>query len=173
MNRINGTKIYLYYFISITIFFQGCGVYGFKGNNPPEGIRTLAIPIFEDISGFSEAGLKENFTENLKSRIISDNTFILADKKTSDGVLYCTITNIKDDALVISGNENVTKRKITISVNVRFQNMKKQVKIWERVYENWGEYSSSETTFSQRERGIKDAENKICEDILNDITSNW
>ena len=44
-----------------------CGIYGFRGNNPPEGIKSIAVPTFQDISGFSEAGLKENFTEALKT----------------------------------------------------------------------------------------------------------
>ncbi len=150
-----------------------CGIYGFRGNNPPEGIKSLAVPTFQDISGFSEAGLKENFTEALKTKIIGDNTFIIADKNKADGILNCTIINVKDEALVISGNENVTKRKITISVKVSFENLKKQKKIWEKQYDNWGEYNSSDISFSARATGISTAEGKICDDILIDITSNW
>jgi hypothetical protein len=150
-----------------------CGIYGFRGNNPPEGIKTIAVPIFQDVSGFSEAGLKENFTEALKTKIIGDNTFIIADKNVADGILNCTITNVKDEALVISGNENVTKRKITITVKVSFENLKKQKKIWDKQYDNWGEYNSSDISFSARATGISTAEGKICDDILIDITSNW
>lgn len=165
-------KYILFLFLFALLNLQ-CGVYGFRGNNPPEGIKTLAIPLFQDVSGFSEAGLKENFTEALKTKIINDNTFIIADKNVSDGILNCTITNIKDEALVISGNENVTKRKITITVKVSFENLKKQKKIWEKQYDNWGEYSSSDNTFSARTSGISTAQEKICDDILIDITSNW
>lgn len=150
-----------------------CGIYSFKGNNPPEGIKTIAVPLFTDNSGFAEANLKENFTESLKSKIISDNTFLITDKTKADGLLNCIIASIKDDPLVVSGNENVTKRKITISVKVDFQNLKKQKQIWERTYENWGEYNSSSNSFSERTSGISSAMNKICDDILNDITSNW
>lgn len=152
---------------------SGCGVYGFRGNNPPEGIKTLALPLFGDVSGFAEAGLKESFTEKLKTKIINDNTFFIIDKNKADGILICTINNVKDEALVISGNENVTKRKLTITVNVSFQNLRKQKKIWEKNFENWGEYNSSSDSFSQRQTGISDATDKICEDILNDLTSNW
>lgn len=150
-----------------------CGIYGFRGNNPPEGIKTLAVPLFQDASGFSEANIKESFTESLKTKIINDNNFIIADKNVADGILNGTITTVKDEALVISGNENVTKRKITIYVKVSFENLKKQKKIWEKQYENWGEYSSSDNSFSARLSGIKTAQEKICDDILIDITSNW
>jgi len=168
------SRISLKIFITAIIISNfSCGIYSFRGNNPPEGIKTIAVPLFADLSGFSEARLKENFTDNLKNQIIGDNTFLIADKTKSDGILNCSIMYIKDDPLVISGNDNVTKRKITISVKVDFQNLKKQKQIWERTYENWGEYNSSSNTFSERQAGITSAMNKICEDILNDITSNW
>ena len=158
--------------IFITINLK-CSVYSFKGHNPPEGIETVAVPLFENTSGFSEANIREEFTENLKNRIIDDNTFTIADKNVADGIVKCNITNVRDEALVISGNENVTKRKVTITVTVLFENLNKQKQVWDRTFENWGEYSSSATTFSNRETGIKDATEKICEDILNGMTSNW
>ena len=129
--------------------------------------------MFTDNSGYAVSGIKEKFTEILKNKIISDNTLRLVEKTSADGVLTCSINMIRDEALVISGTENVTKRKITISVNVIFDNLKKQKKVWERNYENWGEYNSSSNSFSEREIGINVARDKITEDILNDIISNW
>ncbi len=168
MYRIN----YILLLLFITVF-SSCGIYSFKGNNPPEGIKTVAVPLFTDNSGFAVSGIVEKFTEVLKNKVISDNTLKLVDKTKADAVITCSITSIKDDALVISGAENVTKRKITISVNVIFENLKKQKKIWERNYDNWGEYNSSSNSFSEREAGIVIARDKIAVDILNDIISNW
>ncbi|MCE1166025.1 MAG: LPS assembly lipoprotein LptE [Bacteroidetes bacterium] len=163
----------IFLLILSAVIFQSCGVYSFRGNNPPEGIKTIAVPLFTDNSGFAESGLKEQFTDQLKNKIISDNTLKLVDKTVADGVITCTISSVRDDALVISSNENVTKRKITIVVNVIFENLKKQKKIWDRNYENWGEYNSSTNSFSERTTGITTARDKITDDILNDIISNW
>lgn len=165
--------LYYIFVLLFSLYLQSCSVYSFRGNNPPEGIQTVAVPLFIDNSGYAEASIKERFTELLKNRIISDNTLKLVDKTKADGVLTCTISSIRDEALVISGSENVTKRKVTISVTVIFDNLKKQKKIWERTYENWGEYNSSSNSFSEREIGITVAREKITEDILNDIISNW
>ncbi|HPS65606.1 MAG TPA: hypothetical protein PK447_08530, partial [Ignavibacteria bacterium] len=98
---------------------------------------------------------------------------VLADRNVSDGVLLCTITSVKDDPLVISGNDNVTKRKITIDVKVRFENLNKQKLIWEKTFENWGEYTSSSSGFSARSAGISAALDKITDDIVTDAASNW
>jgi len=74
---------------------------------------------------------------------------------------------------VISGNEQVSKRKITITVSVDFQNLKSTKQIWQRNFVNYGEYNSSSGSFSERTVGINEAIEKITEDIINDLTSNW
>ncbi|HMS65432.1 MAG TPA: hypothetical protein PKD83_09295 [Ignavibacteria bacterium] len=150
-----------------------CGAYGFRGNNPPEGINTIAIPQFIDVSGFSDPTLADKLTQRLKTRVISDNTFRIADKNKSDAILKCTVIGVRDEALVIASGENVTKRKVVISVNVVFENLKKQKLIWEKVIEDYGEYNSSGTSTSERAAGLDIAVEKISEDILIDLTSNW
>lgn len=155
-----------------TLYFN-CGVYGFRGNNPPPGINRIAVPTFRDESGFSAPDLAEVFTQQLKAKIISDNTFRIADKNIADAVLNCTVMNVRDEALVISSGDNVSKRKITITVKVVFENLKKQKLIWEKNFENYGEYESSNQSFSERTKGITIAVERITEDILIDLTSNW
>lgn len=160
-------------FVMLCAMYLNCGVYGFRGNNPPAGINSIAVPTFQDVSGFSSPTLAESFTLELKNRIISDNTFRIADKNIADAVLKCTITNVKDEALVISSGENVSRRKITITVNVIFENLKTQKILWEKNFENYGEYNSSSNTFSDRTEGLNSAVERISEDILIDLTSNW
>ncbi|MDQ3022226.1 MAG: LPS assembly lipoprotein LptE [Bacteroidota bacterium] len=168
-------KIFLFFSISLVCY--SCGVYGFRGNNPPEGINSIAIPTFIDVSGFSAPTLAENFTQRLKDKIISDNTFRVADKNIADAVLNGTITNVTDEALVISSGDNVpedvSRRKITITVNVSFDNLKKQKNIWNKNFVNYGEYRSSNNSFSERSEGTELAVMRITEDILIDLTSNW
>jgi hypothetical protein len=158
--------------IFCTVYIS-CGVYGFRGNNPPPGINRVAVPTFKDESGFSAPDLAETFTQQLKAKIIADNTFRISDKNIADAVLNCTITNVRDEALVISSGDQVSRRKIIITVKVDFENLKKQKIIWERNFENYGEYESSNDSFSERTTGINLAVERVTEDILIDLTSNW
>jgi hypothetical protein len=147
--------------------------YSFKGASPPEGIKTIFIPTIKDESGFGAANLSEDMTLLLKNKFIKDNTLEYADKTTADGMISCTIKSVKDDALVVSEGEQVSKRKITINVSVEFQNLKKQKNIWVKDFSNWGEYESSSGGFSQRDLGISSASDKITDDILLEVISNW
>ncbi|HLT24825.1 MAG TPA: LPS assembly lipoprotein LptE [Ignavibacteria bacterium] len=165
-------KRYVLLILLSLMVFSGCN-YGFRGKNPPPGISTLNIPLFENTSGFAESDIREKFTESLKNKIVSDNTFLLTDKEQADGMLTCNIATVTDEPLVISGNEQVSKRKITITISVDFQNLKTTKQIWQRNFVNYGEYNSSSGSFSERLVGVNEAIEKITEDIINDLTSNW
>lgn len=147
--------------------------YSFKGASPPEGIRTIYIPTIVDESGFGSATMAENMTLVLKDKFIKDNTLEYADKTRADGMITCIIKSVRDEALVVSGGEQVSKRKITLNVSVDFQNLKTSKSIWKKDFSNWGEYESSSGGFSKRDEGITIATDKITDDILLDVISNW
>lgn len=153
-------------------YLSSCS-YSFKGASPPEGIKSIFIPTFEDQSGFGSATLRDDFTLLLKNKFINDNTLEYADKVSADGMVSCIVKSVADEPLVVSGNEQVSKRKITITVSVDFQNLRKKKNIWKKDFSNWGEYDSSGGGFTKRDEGIKVAMDKITDDILLEVTSNW
>jgi len=147
--------------------------YSFKGANPPEGIKSVFIPTLRDESGFGLPALAENITQLLKQKFIKDNTLEYAEKTTADGMLDCVIKSVQDETLVVTGGEQVSKRKVTIIVTVDFSNLKKQKSVWKKDFSNWGEYDSSSGGFSKRDEGINIAIDKITDDILLEVISNW
>jgi hypothetical protein len=170
INFINYCKSIVLLLI-FTVFFS-CN-YGFKGASPPEGIKTIYIPTIRDESGFGLPSLTEDMTKLLKQKFINDNTLEYAEKTSADGMLDCVISSVTDEALVVTGNETVSKRKVTINVKVTFTNLKKQKQIWQKDFSNWGEYDSSTGGFSKRDEGVRLAGDKITDDILLDVISNW
>jgi hypothetical protein len=155
-----------------TLYSASCS-YSFKGANPPEGIKTIYIPTVKDASGFGLPNLSEDVTTLLKNKFIKDNTLEYAEKTSADGQLTCVITSVKDEALVVSGGETVSKRKITVTVSVEFFNLKTKKVIWKKDFSNWGEYDSSTGGFSKRDEGVILATDKLTDDILLDVISNW
>lgn len=162
----------LLYILFALWWLSSCS-YSFKGASPPEGIKTIYIPTFQDVSGFGSATLAENMTIVLKSKFIKDNTLEYTDKTKADGMLTCILKSVKDEVLVVSGGEQVSKRKITIDVSVDFQNLRTSKNIWKKEFSNWGEYESSSGGFSKRDEGINVAVDKITDDILLEVISNW
>ena len=60
-----------------------------------------------------------------------------------------------------------------MTVDVTFRNMKKDKVIWTKSVSNFGEYNSSNSGFSERDAGLASAIDKIANDILIELTSNW
>jgi hypothetical protein len=162
----------LFIFGAAGLNFISCN-YSFKGASPPEGIKTIFIPNIRDESGFGLPNLGEELTTLLKSKFINDATLEYAEKTLADGMIECYVKSVTDEALVVTGNEQVSRRKVNIAVSVDFVNLKKQKSIWKKDFTNWGEYDSSTGGFSKRDEGVKLAEDKITDDILLEVISNW
>ena len=152
--------------------FASCS-YSFKGESPPEGIKTLFIPTVLDESAFGQANLGEITTLALKNKFIKDNTLQYAEKTSADGMLTCIIKTIKDEPLVVTGGETVSKRKVTVTINVELQNLKTKKDIWKKDFSDWGEYDSSTGGFSKRDGGVQAALDKLTDDILLETISSW
>lgn len=165
-------KILIIFIAAGLLNFISCN-YSFKGASPPDGIKTIYIPPVKDDSNFGIAQAGEDMTVMLKQKFISDNTLEYAEKVNADGMITCVITSMKDEVLVVSGGEQVSKRKVTINVSVEFENLKKQKQIWKKDFSNYGEYDSSTGGFSKRDEGLKVAMDRITDDILLEVISNW
>ncbi len=83
------------------------------------------------------------------------------------------ITNVKDAPNVLQGGgEQVSQRRVTVTVHVTFQDLKLRKKMWEKDFNNWGDYASG-GGLTQRNDGVKEAVRKLTEDILNETVAGW
>ena len=151
--------------------FSGC-VYSFTGSSVPSHLKTVAIPLVDDQSGFGEPGLREKFTTELIDLFNRDNSLQVADKSTADAILGGSIVTITDAPAVVTEGETVSKRRITMTVRFAFQDMKLRKKVWEKNLSNWGDYESG-GGLSQRQTGVDEAMRKIAEDVLLETVSGW
>jgi hypothetical protein len=153
-------------------FFTGCP-YSFTGASVPPHLKTVAIPLVDDQSGFGEPGLRERFTTELTNLFISDNSLEIADRGTSDSILEGVITRVTDAASVVGQGESVSKRRVTITATFVYRDMKLRKKVWEKSFSNWGDYDTGLGGISQQQVGLEEAMKKITEDVLLQTVSGW
>jgi len=149
----------------------GCA-YSFTGASVPPHLKTVAVPLIDDQSGFGEPGLREKFTSEIIQLFIADNSMEVADRGSSDAILEGAILSISDAPAVVTQGEQVTRRRITITARFAFQDMKLRKKMWDKNFSNWGDYDSG-GGLSQRQAGLQDALKKISEDVLLETVSGW
>lgn len=155
--------------------------YSFTGASVPPHLKTVSIPLFIDRSGSGEFDLSEKLTNELIKKFIDDNTLTIGDKLKSDSIIDGTVVSLTDGPAVVSGGvaetgrEKITARRITITVKVVYRDLVKRQTIFERTFSNYGDYAvddNGDITLLRR-KAIDIAINRITEDILLGVVSNW
>ena len=155
--------------IFISILFFGC-VYTFTGASIQPHLKTIAIPLFDDRSGFGEPNVKEKLTSGILDLFIRDNTLSISDRMSADAVLEGAVISINDAPAIIEKGERIGTRRLTIIVHIVFNDLQLRKKIWEKDFSQYGDY---ETSGQNRTIAIDEAIKKISEDILLQTVSGW
>ena len=167
---LGGYRAPLLAFWVLQLFLQNaCGPYSFSGSSSPH-IKTVAIPIFQDQT--SEFGIKEKLTDVVIQEFTKDNTLRVTDRRNADSLIEGTIVRVDDRAGAFTSDERVQDIKIFITVQVRYQDLKKRKAIWEEEISQWGTFNPDEGPQS-RSAGIDEALAKIAGEILNKSVSGW
>ncbi len=167
----NNLFIFLFIIISL-INFTGCFSYSFTGASVPAYLKSIAIPIAEDRSGSGQPGLSEMLTNSLNQKFIDDNTLQVTEKNKANAILNCSIITLSDAPTIITGNEEVQTRRITITVQANYKDLVKRKTIFEKNFSETGDYPSG-GSMTSRNDAIQNAIDKISDDILLDVVSGW
>lgn len=151
-----------------SIVVMGCGIYSFSGSLAPH-LKTVAVPLFEDNT--AEFGVKEAITDAIIDEFTADNTLKIADLRDADCAIHGTIVRISDRHGAFTAQEQVQEVKVYITVNVKFEDLKKRQVIWEERISEWGAFDPGD--FANRQLAIEDAIQKIASDVLNKVVSAW
>jgi len=157
--------------LAILISAGGC-TYSFRGASLPPGVHSVAVEVFDDNSGYGDPNLRTDLTNQLIQKLVSDNTLQVTNLSAADAEIIGTITGVNTQAVAVQGNQQVSKWQITVNVSVRFQNLKTQKNIWTKDFSDWGNFDPSAGP-SNRATGLAQAEDKLTEDILLAVVTNW
>ncbi|MFA3784031.1 LptE family protein [Melioribacteraceae bacterium 4301-Me] len=172
--KIGNLKICVFLLVVLNslLNFTSCN-YSFTGASIPAHIKTIAIPIFQDQSGSGESELSDMFTKQTIQQFIDDNSLQVTDRVNADAILEGTILSLTDAPSVVSSGENITTRRITLTVKVTYRDMVKKRTVFERNFSNYGDYPVGGDITTVRKEAIAQAVNRISEDILLAVVSNW
>ncbi len=158
--------------LSGIVNLQSCS-YSFTGSSVPAHLKTISIPIFSDKSGSGEFDLNRKLTDQLIKKFNDDNTLFVSDRLNADSFLDGTIIALSDAPNIVSGGEKVTSRRITITVHAVYKDLVKKKQIFDKNFSNYGDYVVEGDITSVRNEAIQTAIDRIAEDILLGVVSNW
>jgi hypothetical protein len=156
-------------FLLLTVsLILGCGVYSFSGSTT--NFKTIAVPVFEDRT--AEFGIKERLTNTIIEEFTRDNTLKIADRRVADSVLLGTLLRVEERAGVYNENERVQEIRVYLTVQVKYEDLRKRKTIWEAPITQFGTYAPGSSS-SSRQNAIDEATRKIANEVLNKTVSGW
>jgi hypothetical protein len=145
----------------------GCGPYSFSGSGATH-LKTIAVPVFEDRT--AEFGIKERLTNTIIDEFTRDNTLKISDRRVADSILLGSLLRVEERAGVYSQNESVQEIRVYLTVQLKYEDVKKRKTVWEAQVTQFGAYAPGS---SNRQNAIDEAIRKIANEVLNKTVSGW
>jgi Lipopolysaccharide-assembly len=154
---------------SFLLLISGC--YSFTGGSLPPHLKTLAIPLADDTSGFGQAQLRETLTQQLIQNFRRDNAYTLVQDR-SDAVLTVAITNIAEATATVQQGEVERDKQVVVSTNVVYEDRVKQKIIWQKPMSSTITYDIA-SGLQGRDAALQRALQQLANDILLSVVSGW
>ena len=158
------------FFFSLCILLSGC--YSFTGASLPTGIKSIAIPLATDNSGFGNATMRQQLTDQLIQKFTRDGSLQVRERGVADALLDVTITSITDLPIGVGSSDQLTNKRVTITVEATYRDQKKQKTFWDKSFQQTGDYPISQN-LDGLNLALKNAEDKLSNDLLLGVISNW
>ncbi|MDP4220437.1 MAG: LptE family protein [Bacteroidota bacterium] len=146
--------------------------YSFTGASLPAGIKSIAIPLAADNSNFAQADVRQQLTDQLVQKFTRDGSLSVRDRSVADALLDVTITGISDQPIGVRTGEELTNKRVTITVDASYRDQKKQKTFWEKSFQQTADYPISQG-LEGLNAALKNAEDKLSNDLLLGVLSNW
>jgi hypothetical protein len=134
--------------------------------------KTFTVKYFEKTSALGPSSLSQAFTEKLKDKFLSQTNLKLA-VKDADLIFEGAITNYAVSPLAIQANETAAKNRLTITISVKFTNLKNEKQNFEAAFSRFADYSSSQSLSAVENILIPDIFDQLADDVFNKAFINW
>ena len=167
-------KYKIYIFFSLILFTAGsCKVnYSMSGASIAPDIKTISIKYFTKTSSLGPVSLSQEFTERLKEKFLTQTKLTITNG-IADLILEGSISAYTITPQAIQANETAATNRLSITVNVKFTNLKDEKQNYETAFTRYAEYPSSQNINTVEDKLILEINDQLVEDIFNKSVINW
>jgi len=171
---LNYKFIYLLLFVFI---IKSCGNYSFTGASIPEGTESFQVNFFENEAGNSigsifEPGLDRDFTIALQD-ILQNQTNLQLVSSEGDLIYEGEITEYRVSPMTATSNLQASQNRLTVGINVRFTNLKKEDDNFERRFTFYYDYPAEVQLLNVKSEAHDIIFERITQDIFNASLAKW
>ncbi|HBR53942.1 MAG TPA: hypothetical protein EYN07_11790 [Flavobacteriaceae bacterium] len=170
MNHLR--NIAIVFFLAATL--QGCKFYSFTGADIDYSTtKTFQVNFFKNNAPIVIPGLARDFTNDLQDLLVNQTSLELV--TTNGDLIYeGEIIEYYIAPITAQSNSTAAQNRLTISINVRFFNTKKEEKDFEQRFSFYFDYpGSTQLTGSRLDDAVAVIFERITQDIFNKSLANW
>ncbi len=174
-NNMNGRmkQISASFAVILLLGLQGCAIQvTFDGASIPENVNTASVQLFENRAAYVNPTLSQTFTEELKDRIINGSRLTLAEG-TGDVDFSGEITGYDTEPLAIQADAVSTETRLTVRMNVRYENFKDPEKSWESSFSSYRDFPSEQNITAIEGELVAEIVEELTENIFNKAFADW
>ena len=163
--------------IIFSVLIEGCGNYSFTGASIPEGTESFQVNFFENEAGNSmgsifEPGLDRDFTIALQN-ILQNQTNLQLLSSDADLIYEGEIKEYRVSPMTSTSNLQASQNRLSVGINVRFINLKKEEDNFERKFSFYFDYPAETQLLNVRSEAHDIIFERITQDIFNASLAKW
>jgi len=157
----------------LTIFNSGCKVnYSMTGASIAPDIKTIEIRYFQKTAALGPSNLSQTFTEKLKDKFLTGTSLTIINGN-ADLTLEGTIISYSVSPQTVQSNEIAAQNRLSISVSVKFTNIKDEKQNFESTFTRYTDFPSSTNISSVEDQLVNEINTQLVDDIFNKAVINW
>jgi hypothetical protein len=139
---------------------------------PPE-LKRVTINNLENTSNFVVPGLSQRLTEALRDKFTRETNLFISDEPGGEWTFSGSVTRYEITAIAPTGGELTALNRLTISVQVEFENTLLEDGNWVSGFSRFADYESNQQLSDVEDALIDDINLQLVQDIFNRVASNW
>lgn len=165
-------KLQLLFLLLIASLLNGCSVYNFTGTGQIDA-KTFQVNYFQNNADLIEPGIERTFTLTLQEIILNQTNLSLTN---ANGDLFYDgeITSYRIAPMTATADQRAAQNRLTIAVNVRFVNKKKETDNFQKSFSFYYDYpATSQLVGSTLATGLDEIFTRITQDVFNESLAKW
>ena len=157
---------------AVLFTLSGCSIYNFTGTGKIDA-STFQVNYFQNNAEIIEPGIERTFTLRLQD-LIQNQTNLSLTNSNADLLYEGEITQYRVSPMTATANQRAAQNRLTITVNVRFTNRKKEDDDFEKPFSFYYDYSGDALpTGATLNAALEEIFERITQDVFNASLAKW
>ncbi|HNP32639.1 MAG TPA: LptE family protein [Flavobacterium sp.] len=156
----------------LAISINGCGHYNFTGTGKIDA-KTFQVNYFQNNAPIVEPGVERTFTIKLQE-IIQNQTNLNLTNNNGDLLYEGEIVDYRITPMQATAQQTAAQNRLTIGVNVRFSNKKKETDNFEKRFSFYYDYDgTTQLVGAKLTEALDVIFERITQDVFNESLAKW